>query len=101
MPEDNVAEKRMKTSMRLALDEIIEERKHQQKRWTSEHDRGHAPESWLGILTVYMGKFAQEVEPYRPLDSQDQTSIRNRLVQIGAIAAAAVEALSESETPES
>jgi hypothetical protein len=94
MPEENEAERRMRTSMREALDEILREREYQQKRWTPEHDKAHTAEDWLSILTVYMGKFAQEVEPYRPLETQDKGSIRNRLVQIGAVAAAAVEAIS-------
>lgn len=84
---------------RKALSAIIEEREYQKKRWGPERDRGHTPEEWHVILTVWMGKLAFETPTFQGGSSYDKAKFLKRLAQVGAIAAAAYEALvTESET---
>jgi hypothetical protein len=79
---------------RKALDEIIEELKYQDKRWGKDHDTKHTPEEWHIILTVYLGKLAQETPMFQGGGAYDKAKFQKRLRQIGAIAAAAHAALS-------
>lgn len=77
-----------RSGFRAALDEIIKERNYQMLRWTPEYDDGHTNEEWLSILTVYMGKAAQECKAYH---GEDMDAFRKRIRQVGAICAAVLE----------
>lgn len=78
---------------RLALGAIIDEREYQKKRWGPEHDRGHTPEEWHVILSVWMGKLANETPMFQGESFYEKAKFLKRLAQVGAIAAAAYEAL--------
>ena len=86
--------------MREVLEEILQEREYQEKRWGVEHDAKHTFQDWLVILTVWLGKLASTVHPYAFLDkqpnpSQDRKDYRKRLIQVAAICLAAVEAMDD------
>ncbi len=87
-------DKRMRAELRRAIDEILGEREHQNKKWGADHDREHTPEEWVTILSVYLGKAAYETPLYMhgPIN---KATFRKRLCQIAAIAAAAMEAIGE------
>ena len=71
-----------------ALDDIYDERRRQDARWG---EQNHQPAMWLAILTEELGEVAQEVldgygDPHR-------RRYRAELIQVAAVAVAAVEAL--------
>lgn len=78
---------------RRAIDEIIEELEYQDKRWGQEHDKKHTPEEWCIILTVWMGKLANETPMFQGEAWHDKESLKKRFRQVGAIAAAALASL--------
>ena len=85
-------ERRLRETLRKSIDEIVKERDYQLKRWGTEHDAQHNPNSWLVILSVYLGKTAQCVYPYAFADDADTLSqFRKRVTQLGAICAAILE----------
>jgi len=86
-------------AQQAALDAIIKEREYQRKRWRPEHDKKHTEEEWHTILSVWMGKLANETPMFQGEGFYDKAKFLRRLAQVGAIAAAAYEAISAS--PES
>ena len=97
---DITEQRRHSIKMREVLDEILQERSYQEKRWGIEHDTKHTAQDWLVILTVWLGKAASNVHPYAFLDKQpnpeqDRKGYRKRLVQVAAICLAAIEALED------
>jgi len=86
-------EKRFNQKRREAIDSILAERAYQVQRWEMS-DQQKSPEDWLAVLTVYMGKTAQELPLYQgPNASLDK--IRKRFTQIAAVCIAAIEALDQ------
>jgi hypothetical protein len=77
------------TAQRRALNRVLEERDHQIKRWTPEHDRRHTTQDWSTILTSYNGKVASTTSLY--LD--DKEAFKKRVTQLAAICLAALEAV--------
>ena len=75
------------------LDLVLSERDYQRQRWGDDHDKGHTLAEWLAILTVYMGKIANEVPPYRESSPQATAAFLKRLAQLTAIGLAAQEAV--------
>lgn len=69
------------------IEEIVQERERQQhtEGWTLEHDDRHSVAQWMMLLTRYLGRACEEAE------IQNGDGYRRRLVQVAAIAAAAVE----------
>jgi hypothetical protein len=81
---------------REALEAILNEREYQKSRWTQEHDKKHAKEEWMTILTVWLGKLASCVYPYASAnDHEAKAGFKKRLIQIAAICLAAIEAVEE------
>lgn len=80
-------------AQRVALKAIIEEREYQNKRWGPDHDKKHTPEEWHVILSVWLGKLANETPMFQGEAYYDKAKFLKRLAQMGAIAAAAYEAL--------
>ena len=80
---------------RDALDAVIREREHQEKRWDNNHDAAHSPDEWVVILARYLGKAAAETPAYNGEAFQDTERFKKRLTQIAAISVAALEALSD------
>jgi hypothetical protein len=64
-------------------DEVRHERQRQRSRWGAQHDRNHSWYDWRG----YMGARVGEVYP-----SADPTKRRRALIELAALAIAAVEA---------
>lgn len=85
---------------REAIDRIVEERKYQRQRWGSSHDQRHTPEEWFIILQVWMGKLGRECPFYSGEDWYERPQFLKRLVQVGAIAAAAYEAIRRRQARE-
>lgn len=79
-----------------AWDAIVTERTYQKQRWSPEHDKSHTPEEWHIILSAWMGKLANETPLFQGEAYYDRKKFLKRLAQIGAIAAAAYEAVSAS-----
>jgi len=71
----------------------LEERHKQRNKWGYAHDVRHNVADWHIILSVYLGKLGYETELYQQ-SGFDKEKAKKRLVQISAIALAAVEALS-------
>ncbi len=71
---------------RRVLADIYSERVRQDARWGDQ--RGHSSEHWLAILMEEVGEAARSV-----LDGEPIQRRRAELIQIAAVAAAAVEAL--------
>jgi hypothetical protein len=83
-------------AQRAALDAIIQEREYQKTRWKPDHDKSHTPEEWHVILSVWLGKLANETPMFQGEAYYDKKKFLKRLAQMGAIAAAAYEAISAS-----
>jgi len=81
------------TAARKAIDHIIEERVYQKQRWTVMDDQQRSPGEWVTILTVYMGKLATETREWKGGPKPEQ--FKKRLIQLGAICAAAIEVLDD------
>lgn len=64
------------------------EREHQDKEWG---EQNHEPAYWLAILVEEVGEAAKEIVDYNPYN------LRNELVQIAAVAIAAIESLERNE----
>jgi hypothetical protein len=86
--------KRIRAELRKAIDEVLEERAFQDKKWGRSHDVEHTPEDWVAILTVYLGKVAYETPLYQHGPPRKEI-LRKRLCQVAAIAIAAMEATGE------
>jgi len=83
-------DRRAKERLRSVIDQIVEERDYQLRRWDTQRDQHHAPEDWLGIMTVWLGKVASECKPY---NENPNTAFKKRVAQLAAICAAALENL--------
>jgi hypothetical protein len=68
------------------IDDINQEREAQDKEWGPGNDDSHLGWHWNAILTTRLGQFA------RSLWHGDEQVYRKRLVQIAAVAVAAIEA---------
>ena len=91
-------EQRLRDKLRRALDDIIEERDYQLRRWSEDADREKQLGEWLVILTVYLGKAAQCTYPYNYTDDEHaQGQFRKRVTQLAAICAAILEATDTEE----
>jgi hypothetical protein len=87
-----VDDRRLRDRLRQALDDIVRERDYQLQRWSTDHDEQHTANSWLTILTVYLGKAAQCVYPYTYADdTPSKAQFKKRITQLGAICAAILE----------
>jgi hypothetical protein len=84
-------ERRGNQKRREAIDSILAERIYQVHRWEME-DQKKSPEDWLAVLTVYMGKTAQELPLYQGPNA-DLGKIKKRFVQLAAVCMAAIESL--------
>ena len=83
-------------AQRVALNAIIQEREYQKTRWRPDHDKAHTPEEWHIILSVWLGKLANETPMFQGEGYYDKQKFLKRLAQLGAIAAAAYETLTSS-----
>lgn len=82
-------ERRTNSTRRSVLDEVLEERDYQLKRW--EDDEDHTLLEWTSILTIYVAKAVQETYLYR--SQQNRKGFRKRMRQVAAIALAALESI--------
>lgn len=89
---DARADPRERDAMRRAIEAMLEERDYQARRWTPEDDQARSPEEWLSILTTWLGKAGNECPAFRPQDDQSRAAFRKRIVQLGAICLAVLEA---------
>jgi hypothetical protein len=80
---------------RISLEAVIREREYQRRRW-QHSDQMHTAVDWVTILTVWLGKAASEIPPYRMHnDPEGRKAFRKRLLQLTAIGLAALEATDE------
>lgn len=73
----------------LVLGDVVDERFKQLKRWSYEHDDEHEMEDWLTFIDEYTNRAGLELG--------DTKKVRKRLVQIAALAVAALEVLQRKE----
>jgi len=93
-------DRRLRAKLRRVIDEIIEERDYQVRRWGDEHDAQHSLNDWFVILSVYFGKAAQCLPPYTCDNSTDVAQFRKRIKQMIAIGAAFMEVTDPEEPSE-
>lgn len=73
------------------LNEVRQERMEQiRKGWTPDHDDAHDPWDFENLISGYMTKAIAAA------DEGDRSAVRERFVQVAALAVAAVEALDRS-----
>lgn len=76
-------------SVDTVLEDVAEERQNQIARWGKQR---HSPFYWLAILTEEVGEVAKEIADGR-VQPFDAGAYREELVQVAAVAVAAIEAL--------
>ena len=79
--------------MNIALADVQREREQQDQKWGEQH---HAPAVWLAILVEEVGEVAKVVAETTAGDdtmAQRWPAYREELVQVAAVAVAAIEAL--------
>lgn len=73
-------------TLAMVITDVVDERAHQNEKWGGpEHDDQHAVLDWASLIVEYVGKLAQSG------DTSGLMSQRKVLVQIAALAIAAVE----------
>lgn len=87
--EARIARERVRLIRQRILYEVREERTRQQDElgYAIDHDAGHSPAEWVALLARYVGRAGDAG------DVADAPAYRRRLVQIAAVAVAAVESL--------
>jgi hypothetical protein len=87
--EARIARERVRLIRQRILSEVREERTRQQEElgYALDHDAGHNPADWVALLARYVGRAGDGG------DVGDALAYRRRLVQVAAIAVAAVESL--------
>lgn len=75
----------------LVMDHIVQERIRQDNKWG---EQNHSPLEWLSILLEEVGEVAKEVNALHFDGDSDEIrrKYRTELIQVAAVAAAAVEA---------
>jgi hypothetical protein len=83
------------TRSHSVLAEVQRERERQavELGYAVDHDDAHAPAAWIALLARYVGRAGDAGE------SGDRYAYRRRLVQVAAIATAAVESLDRVVPP--
>lgn len=96
MPEPTATERRAKI-----IDDIAWERTRQDERWGGPaHDDEHAPFDWLTYIDTYVTKVVVDDGVIAEGGLVDPEQYRRRLVQIAALAVAALESLDRTRGPE-
>lgn len=72
------------------LEEIQDERRRQDRKWG---EQNHEPFKWLAILTEEVGEAAQATL------WDNRNMIRSELIQVAAVAVAAIECLDRNHQP--
>lgn len=81
--------------MDAILAEIKAERERQDAKWGgAKYDDGHPPEDWVSLLGDRVEKVSIEIEPWY---ANRPGEYRRRLIQVAAVAVAAVEAWERQE----
>ena len=81
----------MSTLTELVLSDIIIERKYQDQKWG---EQNHLPTVWITIITEELGEAARQALE-SSLVRADLQKYRAELVQVAAVAFAAIEALDD------
>jgi hypothetical protein len=88
-------ERRTNPLQRDILQAIVEEREKQRRMVaTYEEDKNKPPGDWVGTLTIWLGKAAQET-PLSRGRAFSPGMFRRRLIQIAAICLAALETIDD------
>lgn len=74
----------------VALTEVVTERARQEQKWG---EQNHAPDRWMTILGEEFG------EACKGALEQDWDNYREELVQVAAVAVAAIECLDRQQAP--
>lgn len=80
------------------LEEVRLERVLQDDKWG--WPRRHSPEWWLTIMTEEVGEFAEDILEGHFTDGRYRHNMRNELIQIAAVAVAAIEDLDMQDDPQ-
>lgn len=74
------------------LEEIREEREHQDKKWGGpNHDDHHGPYSWASFIITYLGQAVSDTVNEVGDSERALRSFRYNMVKVAALAVAAVE----------
>ena len=76
--------------MSTTINDVIEERKRQDYKWGQQN---HHPIIWMSILTEEVGEAAKEANDIFFANAQRIEQLREELVQVAAVAIAAIESL--------
>jgi hypothetical protein len=77
-------------AVRRVLADVEWERDKQNQQWGgNEHDDLHGPRDWAAFITEHLGKALDEAE--REREPERHSRYRRRLVEVAAVAVAAVE----------
>lgn len=86
----NVAMLRRRGTQRVLRD-VLAERGRQLERWGEQR---HSPPVWLAILTEEVGEVAKEIaDAWAGADILDAEAYRDELIQVAAVAVAAIESI--------
>ncbi len=78
----------------LILEEIKEERVHQNKKWGgADHDDLHGPYEWVAFITTYIGQSIQDIVNENGNYQLNLRTFRYNMVKVAALAVAAIEAV--------
>ena len=78
--------------MEKILEEIHEERKHQDKKWGGPaHDDQHDPYAWVSFITVYLGQSVSDFVNESGRFESKLRKFRYNMVKVAALAVAAIE----------
>lgn len=89
----------MKTTTTI-YDDIAEERARQDRKWGVQR---HSWVEWMSVLTEEVGEAAHEANVLNwqePIDTARLTLLRSELIQVAAVAAAAIEHIDEVRSDE-
>ena len=80
--------------MQKIIEEIIDERNHQEKKWGAIHDdKIHNSYSWNALISHYLAK---AIEPFISIDTENielkGKIFRYNMIKVAALAVAAIEA---------
>ena len=74
------------------IEAVGRERDYQRDKWSAKHDRGHDPASWLAVIAIQLGQYADAIF----LDNADEQAFA--LSKLAAVCLAALEHTEYSPT---
>ena len=73
-------------SLNAILQEVAEERIHQNAKWGAPHDAGHSNLEWVALITKHAGMGVLDID-----SEHDLLTFRRQMIRVAALAVAAIE----------